>query len=348
MLRIAPQFLEQVKSAETGADLHEMVEHAIRLEFSTIPPYLTAMLSLHPGTNREIWSQIHEVVVEEMLHMTIASNLLNAIGGTPSLNTPDFLPTYPGPLPMAIGGGLIVTLEKFSLDQVRNVFMEIEEPEKPIDIPSTALAVPAFSTIGGFYEALKAQILAMGDAIFTGEPSRQVVPTDWFGGKIFPVLTASDAARAIDLIVEEGEGTPDSPLDPDGEFAHYYKFEEISKLRRIKADPNSPVGFSFSGDAIAFDDQAVWNITPNQKLSDLDRNSLAGRRASQFSFVYSKLMNALHSAFTGAPEQFEVAMGLMFELKLAGQMLVQIPAVSNGQPTGLNAGPVFEYSSVPV
>ncbi len=350
MLRIAPQFLEKVQSAETGADLHEIVEQAIRLEFSTIPPYLTAMLSLHPGANREIWGQIHEVVVEEMLHMTIACNLLTAIGGSPRLNAPDFLPTYPGPLPMAIGGELIVSLKKFSLDQVRDVFMEIEEPEKPIDIPvvATALPAPAFSTIGTFYEALKVQVLAMGDAIFVGDSSRQVVPTSWFGDRVFPILSAEDAARAIDLVVEEGEGTPDSPLDPSGEFAHYYKFEEILKQRRIKADPGSPVGYSFSGDVIPFDDQQVWNITPNQKLADLDRNTLVGRRASQFSFIFWKLMNSLHTTFSGAPEQFNTAMGLMFELKLAGQMLVQLPVITNGQPTGLNAGPVFEYSLIPV
>lgn len=350
MLRISPRFVQQIQAAKTGDDLHEMVEQAIRVEFSTIPPYLTAMLSFHPGANREIWGMIHEIVAEEMLHMTITSNLLTAIGGTPRLNAPDFLPTYPGPLPMAIGGELTVSLEKFSLDQVRNAFMEIEEPEEKIDIPIAAelLMAKKFSTIGEFYGALKEQILAMDDAIFVGDPARQVVPTDWFGEKIFPILSAKDAARAIDLIVEEGEGTPDSPLDPYGDFAHYYRFEEISNLRHIRADPDVEVGYSFSGDEIPFDEDSVWNITPNQKLADLDSNSQAGRRGSQFSFVFSKLMQSLQSSFTGAPEQFETAMGLMFELKLAGQMLVQLPAIKDGQPTGLNAGPVFEYSYVPV
>jgi len=350
MLRIAPEFLTQVQSAQTAEDLHEMVGQAIRLEFSTIPPYLTAMLSLRANSNREIWSMIHEVVVEEMLHMTLMSNLLTAIGGNPRLNAPDFLPTYPGPLPMAIGDGLVVSLERFSLDQVRNVFMEIEEPEDPLAIPDGAagLAAPTFATIGAFYEALKTSILAMGDVIFEGNSVPQVVPTDWFGDKVFPIRTAADAARAIDLIVEEGEGTPDTPLEPDGDFAHYYKFEEIAKLRRIKADSSVDVGYSFSGDAIPFDEQDVWNFTANQKLSDLDRDSLAGRRASQFSFVFTKLMQSLQSSFTGTPDDFDTAMGLMFELKLAGQMLVQLPAVTNGQPTGLNAGPVFEYSYVPM
>ena len=351
MLRIEQGMVERVAHARSAADLHDLVQNAIRLEFSTIPPYLTALLSLHPGKNREIWSIIHEVVVEEMLHMTIGCNILNAIGGTPTIAAPDFLPVYPGPLPMGIGG-LTVPLEKFSLDLVRSVFMEIEEPEKPLDIPlvgGVAAATPQFATIGSFYAALKAKLGELGDAIFTGDPARQVVPLAWFGSDRSLAITGSAAAmRAIDLIVEEGEGRPDTPFDPDGGYAHYYKFWEIAELRRIAADASAPDGFAFSGAAIPFDAAAVWDLTPNQTLDGLDRDSLAGRRASQFSFVFTKLMHALQVTFDGSPQGFDAAMGLMFELKLAGQMLVQLPAVVNGVPTGRNAGPVFRYSLFPM
>ena len=43
------------------------------------------------------------------------------------------------------------------------------------------------------------------------------------------------------------------------------------------------------------------------------------------------------------PDQFDEAIGLMFELKLAGQILAGLPAVKDGVETGLNAGPAFEY-----
>ena len=68
-----------------------------------------------------------------MLHMAICANLLNAIGGTPQINHANFVPTYPGPLPLGIADGLTVSLEKFSLGLVQNVFMEIEEPAHPRD-----------------------------------------------------------------------------------------------------------------------------------------------------------------------------------------------------------------------
>ena len=73
-----------------------------------------------------------------MLHMTIAANVLNAIGGKPVINKPHFIPHYPGPLPLNIGD-LIVPLAPISKTLVKKIFMEIEEPEDPIDFPDAAL-----------------------------------------------------------------------------------------------------------------------------------------------------------------------------------------------------------------
>ncbi len=349
MLRIAKSHVESLNAAASAADLHDLVKQAIRLEFSTIPPYLTAMLSLKPGANREIWSSIHGVVIDEMLHMTIACNILNAIGhvAPPPLTDPGFLTAYPGPLPMAIGDELVVGLEPFSTDLMKRTFMEIEAPEKRVPIPGVAAAAIDVSTIGEFYKALGLALQRLGNGAFTGDPARQVVPTSWFGERAFPIRNVEDALRAIDLIVREGEGTPDTPLDPDGDFAHFYRFEELWRLKRIARDPDAPKGYSFSGPAIPFDPASVWNITANQKLADIDRDSLAGRRASQFAFVFTKLLRALEGTFGGAPKRFDAAMGLMFELKLAGQMLVTLPAVKGETPTGLNAGPTFELVHFP-
>jgi hypothetical protein len=44
-------------------------------------------------------STIKGVVIEEMLHMTIAANVLNAVGGHPAIDRPDFVPNYPEDLP---------------------------------------------------------------------------------------------------------------------------------------------------------------------------------------------------------------------------------------------------------
>ena len=164
------------------ASLQFALQKAIELEHATIPPYLTAYYTLRgtsPGgvAARQI---LHSIVIEEMLHMHLACNILNAIGGAPAINAPNFIPTYPGPLPMGIGGadGLVVGIKRYSKATVQNTFMEIEEPENPIHIPVKTTAFdaiePSYETIGQFYAAIGDEITKQGNSIFTGDPGRQV------------------------------------------------------------------------------------------------------------------------------------------------------------------------------
>ena len=121
MLPIERATVDTVQGASSGEELVGLVQEAIRLEFSTIPPYLAAMLSLRARPESEIWSTIHDVVVDEVLHMSIAANLLNALGGRPAVANPGFVPAYPSRLPLGVGTGLVVGLEPFSRDLVRRV-----------------------------------------------------------------------------------------------------------------------------------------------------------------------------------------------------------------------------------
>ena len=125
MLKINPQFVQAVNNANSLEELFPMLQNAIELEHSTIPPYLTALFSFKPNTSSEIRKVIHSIVIEEMLHMTIAANILNALGGSPNISNPNFVPNYPGHLPMGIGGSLIVGIEKYSHDVVKNVFISL-------------------------------------------------------------------------------------------------------------------------------------------------------------------------------------------------------------------------------
>src|SRR5690242_3692680 len=217
MIKLDPAIISGIRSAETAVDLHKYLRNAVKLEHSTIPPYLTAMFSLKPGTNESIARLIRSIVVQEMLHMTIAANILIAIGGDPQINKKAFVPDYPGPLPMNIGNGLIVGIEAFSIPLVQNIFMAIEEPETPIPVkpPSLAMAAeePEYATIGEFYEAIKQQICKLGQSIFvktTAPP--QVVSSRWFPPeKLFAIEGPASACRAIDVIVIEGEGTSSEP-----------------------------------------------------------------------------------------------------------------------------------------
>lgn len=119
------------------ANLRRMLQLAIELEHATIPPYLCALFSIKPGRNAEVARLIRGVVTEEMLHMALACNLLNAVGGAPEVAKPAFVPRYPGHLPGGIRPDLTVTLRRCSKDQIRDVFMAIEEPEQLLAVDAS-------------------------------------------------------------------------------------------------------------------------------------------------------------------------------------------------------------------
>jgi hypothetical protein len=65
-------------------DLREHLQWAIELEHFTLPPYLCALYSLDPARNPEATEALSGVLIEEMLHMTLAANLLNAVAWSPT------------------------------------------------------------------------------------------------------------------------------------------------------------------------------------------------------------------------------------------------------------------------
>ncbi|HET9197276.1 MAG TPA: ferritin-like protein [Solirubrobacterales bacterium] len=192
--------------------LRQVLQLAIQLEHATIPPYLCALFSILPGANVEVADLIRSVVMEEMFHMVLVCNLLNAVGGQPRIGAPGFVPRYPGHLPAGVRPDLNVTLRKCSKEHIRDVFMAIELPADPVvpddlEVPS-AEATAAIEvdeegnaspeaadvadqlalhykwarhkplTIGWFYQQIGLGLIELcksGD-IFTGDPDLQITP----------------------------------------------------------------------------------------------------------------------------------------------------------------------------
>ena len=67
---------------------------------------------------------------------------------------------------------------------------------------------------------------------------------------MFPITNVETATAALGMIVQEGEGTPDTPLDFEGEYAHYYRFAEIFHGRQLTAEPSSAIGYAYNGPEI--------------------------------------------------------------------------------------------------
>ena len=325
---------------DTVEKMRVALQYAIEIEHATIPPYLTALYSLDPPKNSAIAGLIDGIVFQEMQHMTLAANMLNAIGGQPDIDKPDFIPHYPGGLPFHIGDRdgkqFDVPLQRFSLDGVEQVFMRIEEPDEPIVFPigthMFALVQQKYRTIGDFYRAVRA---ALKPEWFTGDRARQVQ------GVVKPVYTLADAQAAIDLIVEQGEGTTTSPLAGMGsQLAHYYRFAEVFHQRTLVPDNSVPEKYSYSGAPIPYDPTGVLPIIANPNSGLYPLNSKERVESDVFNQIYSNLLRALHTTFNGEPDYLNTAIGLMFDLKLQAIKLMNIPLSTD---PSTHAAPCYEY-----
>jgi len=108
--------------------LKQYLHVAMQLEHATIPPYLTALYSMRPLANPEAAQILRVVAVEEMLHLALAANILNAVGGRPDVTAPGFVPSYPAYLPDG-ETDFQVDLRAFSVEAVQ-MFLKIERPKK--------------------------------------------------------------------------------------------------------------------------------------------------------------------------------------------------------------------------
>lgn len=208
--------------------LKQSLQFAIQLELATIPPYLCGMWSIAaPDDPTGVKFFIRRIVLDEMGHMGLACNMLTTLGGTPKINEPTTVPTYPGRLPGGVRPELVVWLGGFSRAMVRAVYMEIEYPENG---PIARFMDESYPTIGGFYGAILAAFQTLRPADIKGE--RQI--TEPILG-VTPILSIADAEKAIKLIKEQGEGTSQNPFpseEPSGR-AHYYRFAELYYGREL-------------------------------------------------------------------------------------------------------------------
>lgn len=322
MIEIQRSAIDGVHAVRKPSDLHEFLAAAMRLEHATVPLYLTAYFSLRPGSNAAIADLIRSVVIEEMLHLSIVANVLNAMGGRPEIDDPASVPTFPGPLPMGVAGNLEVHLGPMSMDQC-TMFMQIEQPEDPIARDAAA----DVTTIGDFYDAIISKILELGDPAFA-TPSAPQVTVPWFPSpQLFAVTDVASAVRALTIIVRQGEGTTSSPDDGDGagEPAHYYRFAEIKNGHRLIPDPTAPDGFSFTGDPVVFDESRVYPMITDPTVARYPAGSAARRFADQFNRCYGRLLTSLQETFNGRPAALNSAMGLMYELRLITLAMAEIP-----------------------
>lgn len=345
------------------AELHTLLQKALMLELSTIPPYATACYSiLQQGqydrsepviVNAEPIEVIRQVMVEEMLHMTLVANVLNAVGGRPCLTDPALLPTYPHPL--LDGRGPTVHLRRFTPEQVK-VFRQIESAPDGDHGED-------YRTIGGFYRWLRTRLTTLCETygperVFTGDEARQIGGDNYYGagGHVIEIRgTPQDrlerALEAINEIMEEGEGAdtggragdgdpipgPETPgRGPVEDIAHFFKFNEILHSRYYRAeDTGVPTGGDLAVDWSAVSPM-IDDPTEDVYAAHPDMASLSAR----FNDTWSTLLRELERAFDGDPAWLRTAIPVMYRLRDQAQHLMRVPLPGHG---GHTAGPTWTY-----
>jgi hypothetical protein len=331
---------------DTIESLRQHLQWAVELEHATLPPYMAALYSLDGDKNPDAVQVVSSVFVEEMIHLALAANLLNAVGGQPRLDKPEMLPRHPRRLPHA-APALELSLVPFGPEAIE-MFLRLELPAPP----GEAAEGDQYETIGQFYDAVEQGLRDLcerlgEEKVFTGDPARQV-SADHFGhsgGALSVVTDLQSALAALEEIVEQGEGTSRGEVwdgDHDifhadrDEVAHYYRFQELKVGRRYRRGDTPTTGPT--GEPVAVDYTGVQPMRSNPRLADHGLDSPIREAQEEFNRTYCDLLQLLEQAVNGEPSLLRAATGMMYQLKGQAQALM---AMTDRE--GHTAGPTFEY-----
>ena len=336
------------------------LEHLIMLQ------YLFAAFSLKQNVNEGLSTETLAAVQrwrktllsigeQEMLHLALVQNLLTAVGAAPRLARPNFpMPAYSYP------AGVRIELLPFGEAALRH-FAFLERPEgmdiedaEGFEAIAQAVALPhdeqdeivphlqEFDTIGQLYRSIQAGLEHLAgrlgpDRLFIGPANAQATEEHFRWEELVAVTDLASAQRAIDTIVEQGEGARGEWRD-----AHFGRLlgilDEYLEIKR--ADP----GFEPARRVVAANvrPQATGVVVP------LIIDPGTTRCMDLLNVAYEVLLQLLSRYFAHtdeSPEQLgvlaDVSVGLMYTaIKPLGTVVTTLP-VGPDLP-GVTAGPGFE------
>jgi hypothetical protein len=272
------------------------------VEFWTIPLYLTALYSikglkgLQPSAYPDAAKLVQSVAIQEMLHLELICNICNALGYAPRFHPPryrqahsiPFIHPHQDALPTHLHG---YKCELGALDESRlKLFCAIELPHAPREIQWEE--EHSYTSIAMMYAALREGVALQWDASYVGAERNTRQKTSFkeyhersgrHHGFSQTVHSPDDAMRAMDAIVEQGEGANSTRVpvefrppsleagkefDPGwfrGELSHYHKFSLL--LHHRDKLPEVQVVVPGAGSAAA---QAELQICYRRFLSELE------------------------------------------------------------------------------
>jgi CDGSH-type Zn-finger protein/uncharacterized Fe-S cluster protein YjdI len=228
--------------------LISMLAEAAEIEHCLMCTYLYAVFSLKQHADEDLradelaavrrWrGEVTAIAGEEMLHLALVNNLLIAIGAPPHYRRFNF-PIDDGLFPADVA----LSLQPFDATTLDH-FIYLERPSDAeeedgadIDKPSyqrTELdgrlndAMGDYQTVGELYRGIMDSLMLLADALgeqalFVGRIEAQLSQEDAFLPGLHTIGGLADAVRAIDLIVQQGEGGRTCNAS-----SHYARFREI-------------------------------------------------------------------------------------------------------------------------
>lgn len=344
-------------------ELFYLLAEAAEFEHSVMCTYLYALWSLKRETSEGIsreelesierWRQsLQRVALEEMLHLSLVNNLLAATGAAPHLWRPEF-PVRSGWFPADV----VMRLSPLSKETLEH-FMYIERPEginlvdgagfdHPQHHPRAArpeLLSPTprdYTSQGHLYHSVLRGLAKLVDTmgeekVFVGHGEAQIGAAEFGMPGLFKINNLETARRAVDEIVQQGEGAP-----AHRESSHYQRFEairdELAALDRARPgfEPARPVVNNPCIDNPGWHSDVTLVTDPfTCKVVDLG-NAL-----------YALMMRTFAQVFSPAPLPHDLRIGLaaaateiMRVMTSVGEAATRLP-VGVDQP-GLNAGLTF-------
>ncbi len=335
---------------ETREQLLSALAEAAELEHSLMCLYLYAVFSLKTRLDQSLtvdelrsvttWRKdILGIAIQEMGHLSLVANLTSAVGGSAHFFHPPF-PASPGYYP----SDFVVELAGFSKETLKH-FIFLERSHEMHQISDAPQFQPAkefervspenrlmshpgqYETVGELYEAIKIGLRKleadMGQTkLFCGDRSLQLSAKDIEMEGLTQITNLSEALLAIDVIVEQGEGSKD---DVDSHFAKFKKIEtEYNQI--LATNSNFVPAIQIARNPVmrkpAIQQNVLW-ISHPQTAPVLDIGNA----------LYSLMLRVLMQVYTGSGRAssdkkllLESAFALMHGIAIVGTALTELPA----------------------
>jgi Ferritin-like len=350
---------------ESREHLWYLLTEASQLEHMIMCQYLYATFSLKGGVDEGLseaqaaavsgWRRVlHDIAVDEMLHLALVANVMAAIGAAPTVGRPNF-PQRSGYFPPTVQLDLLpfgeAALTHFlylerpeGMERIdADGFVPMVPPHEPLAPEELLPRLQDFATVGHLYRGIANGLSHLVDrygerAVFVGAARAQTRPELLHWPQIIAVTDLDSAHAAIEEIIDQGEGARG-----DWQAAHYGRFLSVwSDYRELRAadpsfEPARPVRAAFVRQPYDVD-------APQTLVTDPASRGVA----ELFNLAYEAVLQTLTRLFTHTDESEEqlqvlagAAIGLMGGvLRPLGQSLTAMP-VGDAHP-GRTTGPSFE------